>query len=40
MTRSGAGKNEEDVDHAMIGTSQYQSMKVSANDTIRNSTII
>ena len=37
MTRSGAGKNEEDVDHAMIGTSQYQSMKLSAYDTISRS---
>lgn len=34
MTLSGAGKNEEDVDHAMVGTAQYQSIKSSCNDTI------
>jgi len=34
MTRSGAGRNEEDVDHVMVGNPQYESMKSSCVDTI------
>ena len=37
MTRSGAGLNEEDVDHVMFGTPQYESMNSSCEDTISRS---
>ena len=40
MTRSGAGRNEEDVDHVMFGTPQYESMNSSCNDTLSRATRI
>jgi hypothetical protein len=40
MTRSGAGLNEEDVDHMMFGTPQYESMTSSCEDTISQATIL
>ena len=40
MTRSGAGLNEEDVDHIMVGKPQYESMVSSCNDTISQATKI
>ena len=38
MTRSGAERNEEDVDHVMFGNPQYESMKTSSFDTISRAT--
>jgi superfamily II DNA or RNA helicase len=38
MTRSGAGLNEEDVDHVMFGNPQYESMASSCEDTISQAT--